>query len=524
MSVGPIVRKASGWAGLALLVAGIVVALALPARGAVAQLLLALGGVALALFLVTNWDRVRLFSRGRAARYGAVATLYTLIFLAILAVLNFLIARHDVEWDATSERLHSLSPQSQRVLTGLDGQVSVLAFFSQAHVGRRRAEDLLELFRGAAPDRVAVRMIDPITQPSLTREHKVVMNGTTLVRYGEREERIATLEEGTLLNAILEVTRSELMLICFSSGHGERDPGAGTQLGFSIAARNLERQAYLVETVVPARDHDTLDGCRVLIVADPRSEFLEAEIAALERYLEGGGALLLLLDPENDPGFLPLLAEYGIELANDQVVDPMSRAHGYSQFSPVAVDYGDHPAVADLARLRILSVFFDGRSAEVGENVKYRPEEDAVCLARTAPGTWADSTPGVALYDPEADRRGPICLGVAASFDPTKKPPIEGEPEEAREGPERRIVAWGDSDFASNTFFAMQGNGVLFLNSVNWLARRGELVSLPPRDQVPRTAVVHRPVARLIFVVCVMLFPLLVLGGGLALWGFRRRL
>jgi pSer/pThr/pTyr-binding forkhead associated (FHA) protein len=98
------------------------------------------------------------------------------------------------------------------------------------------------------------------------------------------------------------------------------------------------------------------------------------------------------------------------------------------------------------------------------------------------------------------------------------------EPEEAREGPERRIVAWGDSDFASNTFFAMQGNGVLFLNSVNWLARRGELVSLPPRDQVPRTAVVHRPVARLIFVVCVMLFPLLVLGGGLALWGFRRRL
>ena len=106
----------------------------------------------------------------------------------------------------------------------------------------------------------------------------------------------------------------------------------------------------------------------------------------------------------------------------------------------------------------------------------------------------------------------------------TKRPPLADEPEGAREGPQRRVVAWGDSDFASNTFFALQGNGALFLNSVNWLAGRGELIAVPSREQVPRTAVVHGPVARLIFVVSVLLFPLLVLLGGLAIWGFRRRL
>jgi hypothetical protein len=410
------------------------------------------------------------------------------------------------------------------VLRKLDTEVRVLAFFSESHVGRRRAEDLLELLRRAAPERIAARMVDPITEPSLAREHQVRLNGTTLVRAGEREERLATLDEGTLLNAILEVTRTEPLTVCFSAGHGERDPGDGTQLGFSVAARNLEKLAYEVETIVLAREAARVDMCRVVVVADPRSPFVEEERAALRGYLERGGSLLALLEPERDPGLFPLLEEHGIAFADDQVVDPRSRVLGYSQFAPVVVEYGDHPAVADLDRLRLWSVFFDARSAELGEEVIFRPEQEAVCLASTGEGTWAESMPGVALFTEGEDRRGPICLGVAAVFDPAKKPPLADEPEGAREGPQRRVVAWGDSDFASNTFFAQQGNGVLFLNSVNWLAGRGELIAVPSREQVPRTAVVHQPVARFIFVVCVLVFPLLMLSGGLAIWGFRRRL
>jgi ABC-type uncharacterized transport system involved in gliding motility auxiliary subunit len=109
-------------------------------------------------------------------------------------------------------------------------------------------------------------------------------------------------------------------------------------------------------------------------------------------------------------------------------------------------------------------------------------------------------------------------------LDPTKKPMIEGEPPSERQGPQRRLVVWGDSDFASNTFFSTQGNGVLFLNSVNWLAGRGELIAIPPKERVPRGAVVHQPVARMMFAFCVVLFPLLLLGGGLAICWHRRRL
>ena len=41
-----------------------------------------------------------------------------------------------------------------------------------------------------------------------------------------------------------------------------------------------------------------------------------------------------------------------------------------------------------------------------------------------------------------------------------------------------RLVVFGDSEFANNNLFPVQGNGNLFLNTVSWLAEGGE-TSLP---------------------------------------------
>ena len=52
--------------------------------------------------------------------------------------------------------------------------------------------------------------------------------------------------------------------------------------------------------------------------------------------------------------------------------------------------------------------------------------------------------------------------------------------------PTARLVVFGDSDFASNTYLSTLGNRDLFANAVNWLAEDESLISIrakPPSDR-----------------------------------------
>ena len=65
----------------------------------------------------------------------------------------------------------------------------------------------------------------------------------------------------------------------------------------------------------------------VLVIAGPDIDFLPAEVELLRGYLEGGGKALFLLDPPETtealdvPNLVELIAEWGIEIGRDFVVD-----------------------------------------------------------------------------------------------------------------------------------------------------------------------------------------------------------
>jgi ABC-type uncharacterized transport system involved in gliding motility auxiliary subunit len=80
-----------------------------------------------------------------------------------------------------------------------------------------------------------------------------------------------------------------------------------------------------------------------------------------------------------------------------------------------------------------------------------------------------------------------------------------------------RIAVVGDSDFATNSFFHIMGNGRLFLNTVNYLAARENLVGIEPRTRdLPRVNLTNRQVKGTFFL-SVILIPAL-----LAFIGVRR--
>ncbi len=87
-----------------------------------------------------------------------------------------------------------------------------------------------------------------------------------------------------------------------------------------------------------------------------------------------------------------------------------------------------------------------------------------------------------------------------------------------------RLVAIGDSDFASNAFADQGANANLLANSVNWVTVEESLINLTPKVPTTRSLVLTNAMtANFIFLLTVVLMPLAVLIAGGVVWYQRRR-
>ncbi len=65
----------------------------------------------------------------RTTRYGANALVYSLAFIALVVAINYLANRHDRRFDATEEKVFSLSSQSINVVKNLNKPLKFYGFF-----------------------------------------------------------------------------------------------------------------------------------------------------------------------------------------------------------------------------------------------------------------------------------------------------------------------------------------------------------------------------------------------------------
>jgi ABC-type uncharacterized transport system involved in gliding motility auxiliary subunit len=86
------------------------------------------------------------------------------------------------------------------------------------------------------------------------------------------------------------------------------------------------------------------------------------------------------------------------------------------------------------------------------------------------------------------------------------------------------LVVIGDSDFASNQFFSLYGNGDFFLNTASWLAKEENLISIRPRTRKWSPITLTETQGNLTFMLGVLVFPGAVILMGLRVWWKRRSL
>ncbi|MEE8348621.1 MAG: Gldg family protein [Acidobacteriota bacterium] len=477
------------------------------------------GGLGLmAVYLIVHRAGIQTALRTRAARYGGMAGATGLLVLGILVLANFLSVRHNRRIDLTENQLYSLSEQSLKVIDSLPGDIQIIGFFG-GDSGRLRFEDLVRQYRSP---RIEFQVVNPRNEPGLAAQYGITREGQVAIVSGDEQVLVDDLSEEKITNAIIKITRDEEKVVYFLQGHGERDIQDGTGAGLSLARQEVENQNYRVESYNLAQQSRLPEDATIMVSAGPRVDFLSAEITLLKSYLAMGGKLLLLVDPQTDLDLGDFLAEYGLGLANQVLIDASFRGQLLGAAAPVVADYADHPMTRELSGS---NTFFPGsQHIQISTSpLEYRITE----LLSTSAASWAevDFQGEDVAFDPGKDTEGPLPLAAVATRtvdvkeDPTVE--VEGNPA-ASENVESRLVLFGDSDFASNAYFNEIANGDLFLMTVGWLAEEDDLLAIRPKDPENRRINVTLGQSRMIFWASVILFPLATLILGTAIW-LRRK-
>ena len=98
----------------------------------------------------------------------------------------------------------------------------------------------------------------------------------------------------------------------------------------------------------------------------------------------------------------------------------------------------------------------------------------------------------------------------------------DGAKKDDSKKPETRLVAFGDSDFASNSTAGLSGNRDLFMNTVNWLAQQEGLIAIRPREASDRRVTLTGRQQTGVLYLALLVIPGLVLAAGIFAWSRRR--
>ncbi|MGH9326467.1 MAG: GldG family protein [Terriglobia bacterium] len=440
--------------------------------------------------------------------HGANFGVYIAVVIAIIVLCNWFVSRNDHHLDLTPNKMFSLSPQTHKILKGLDEPVTIYVFDRQS--GFRQRRDLMKLYSSASKD-IHVKYVDPNRDPGLAHGFGVENYGSIYVSAGSHHLRASDASEQGISNALIRLLKGEKM-IYFVQGHGERDLAGIDRDGYSKLKQALQNEDSEVEPLVLMQKMQIPANCSALVIAGPKSDYLPPEVSAIQKYLEGGGRVLMLLDPGVAlPNLSKLLSNYNVTLRNDLVIDenPVGQIFGTGPSMPLILSYGDNPIVQPLKRTATL--FPLARSFGVSGSDKSGVTVDALC--KTSDASFGVTNFNASMkevsYRPGKDIKGPLTVAVAVTL--TGSGP-------AKQG---RLVATGTSLLASNAYLGFQGNRDLVMNMVEWLTSNEGLISIRPK--VPGFQHLNLTASQMGgLLLRVLAIPVCVIVIGIGVWWSRR--
>jgi hypothetical protein len=458
--------------------------------------------------------------------------------VGVCLLANVALHLHDGHVDLTREKIYTPSAAALRVVDALDRDVAVTYFYNSRDPVAKRSRDVLEVMERRNPH-FKLRAVDPDKEPTLARTSGIKIYNAAMIEAEGRRVLVQSTDEAEIALGIQRVLRERRIEVCFIEGHGElpmdnfefhthlenaadhSHGDASSQVvempghGVGRFRRALEAQGYDVQKLVLATRTEVPAGCTVAVLASPRTTLLPAESAALRAYLRRGGSALLLFDLGFvlEPGLERLMSDLGMRFEQQVVIDPLSHYQNDPELVAVA-GYDRHPVTRSLSLtiypgIRPLSLVPPSAGVQVIPFLASSRDSytRAVAAAEHRVAGAAPAGADAAVTPPVP---GPRVLGAIAegTIDGSSQP--------------MRLIAVGDGDFASNSFFPYMANSDLLLSAIRWLAREERNTAVAARIPVPPHILLTGLQTQLVFGIIVVLLPLSVIALGFFVWWRRR--
>jgi len=459
-----------------------------------------------------SWGRRRRSSLNASTIRALLATLAVVLGAVGIQVLAGL---SGVRFDWTFEERYAIAPATREALAALPGPLDMTLYHLEGDPRIRSTRLLLEeLARHAEVVELRIRRLDQA--PEEEDRYGIGSSNSVVLRSGDRWELVARPTEGALFEALSQLGVDRQKILYATVGAGEGDLERRGPLGYSGLRSALETEGYELRPLPSALMAEVPPDADAVILLSPERPLRSQALDALRAYLEErAGHLVVFLDPEKSSvrsGVEALVADFGLRSPEAIIVDPTSGPieETAAGLSPIAFNYAQHPVTRELNSNRM--TFFHGARTFVLR--KPEPSDRLETVVYASGESWLQENP----WPPSmrlAPQRPP---GIRTDYYP-----IAATGQYRRPGGRARIVAFGDSDFASNRFLRALYNLDLVVNAIHWAVEREPAITLRPKGaRLVQFPVPIQSSLTALYGVGLLIPELLILAAGLA-WLRRRR-
>jgi hypothetical protein len=446
------------------------------------------------------------FAEPQRVQLAAMSWLKIGILAIVIACSNYVVVKRNVSWDLSYLKTSRPSPSTLQMISGLSQNVDVVLFFPAGNEVLSRARMYFNEI-GKSGAKLTVSFYDMETSPVQAEEYKVSRNGFVVLRSGDLIERFdlgLTLDSARkglknldveFQRALTSVTQKKKVLY-FTRGHGEL--GWVSDEKESEGLRSIKKlENYLRNSGYTLRFFGLSDGAAnnvppdadAVVIVGGSQPFLVDEARVIQRYVESGGKLLVMLDVDvptdatlspgvRDASKDPLvrwLKDSGAEFKTAVLANETN--HVKATGSPVdkwflySNVFTSHASVQTLARneqraalIALKAGYFLTRGDHQGWAVF-----DTI---RSLSDTFVDENKDF-RFNEKSETREARVLGVA----------LEQKTPKGSDKPVGRVVAFADATAASDALIENQANLLYFVDSLRWMFGEASVLGVPSSEE-----------------------------------------